>query len=109
MALWQSIPQIETAKKRRPLDVLGMTAFAITMALFLLVVSAAGNSTGVRSPLSIGLAAGFMLSLVAFILVEVYWAKSPVVSPHLLRQKAGTNLAAQLLVYVAQFTVVNRL
>lgn len=76
------------------------------MSSFLLFVDFAGKDEGLSQPLVIVLAASFVLSAIAFLLIEVYWAKSPMISPSLFRRdKVGAYFLVQVLMLVAQFTV----
>lgn len=89
---------------------LGLAAFALMMSSFLILVDFAGKDGGTRNPVMIVLAAAFVLSATAFLLIEVYWANSPIISPSLLKHNnVGLYLAVQILLLVAQFTVSQHL
>lgn len=76
------------------------------MISFLLLVDIAGKGANLRSPLFIALAVSFALSVVAFVLVETYWAQSPIISPTLIvQEKVGSYFAVQTLLLTAQFSV----
>jgi len=107
IAIRQSLPDsIASSRKKRQLDVLGLVAFALMMSSFVLFVDFAAKKGGLQNPLVIALAASFVFSAIAFLLIEVYWAKNPVISPSLMKHgKVGSYLGVQVLLLVAQFTV----
>lgn len=105
-ALWQSLPKVESKRKKRTLDVLGLIAVTMTLIFFLLLMDIAGKGGNLRSPLFIVLAVSFALSAAAFVLVETYWAKCPIISPSLIiQEKLGSYFAVQILLLIAQFSV----
>lgn len=78
----------------------------MTMVSFLLLVDVAGKGANLKSPLFIALAVLLALSAVSFLLVEIYWPKSPVIPPTLIiREKLGSYFAVQTLLLIAQFSV----
>ena len=78
----------------------------MTLISFLLLMDIAGKGTDLMSPLSISLAVSLALSAVSFVLVETYWAQSPIISPTLIVQgKLGSFFAVQTLLLIAQFSV----
>lgn len=92
------------------MDLLGLAAFALMMSFFLLFVDIAGKDGGLQSPLAIALAASFVFSACTFLLIEVYWAKSPMIPPSLLKHgNVGSYLTVQVLLLIAQFTVSHQL
>lgn len=97
---------IESKRKKRTLDVLGLIALAMTMLSFLLLVDIAGKGFSLRTPLFIGLGVSFALSGITFILIETYWAQSPIISPNLIiQEKVGSYFVVQTLLLIAQFSV----
>ena len=106
-AIWQSLPtSLASGRKKRHLDMLGLVAFALMMSSFLLFVDFAGKSGELRSPVVITLAVSFVFSGIAFLLIEVYWANSPMIAPSLLKQaNVGSYFAVQILLLIAQFAV----
>ena len=105
-ALWQSLPNVKSKRKKRTLDVLGLTALAMTMISFLLLVDIVGKGVNLRSWPFAALAVSFALSAVSFVLVETYWARNPVISPKLIIQrKVGSYFVVQTLILIAQFSV----
>lgn len=76
------------------------------MISFLLLVDIAGKGATLSSSLFIALAVSFALFAVSFVLVETYWAQSPIISPTLIvQEKAGSYFAVQTLLLIAQFSV----
>lgn len=76
------------------------------MISFLLLVDAVGKGVNPRSRLFVVFAVFFALSAIFFVLVERYWAQSPVISPNLIvHQKVGSYFVAQTLLLIAQFSV----
>ena len=106
----QSLPRgndsVASGRKKRGLDFLGLMTFALLTTSFLLLVDFAGRGAQVEDPLMLGLLAVFAVFAITFGLVEVYWAKEPVISPSLLfKQGAGPYCLVQIFLLCAQFTV----
>ena len=79
----------------------------MTMTSFLLLVDIAVKGSNLKNPLLISFAVIFALSVVVFVLVEIYWAKTPFISPALiLEEKVGSYFAVQTMLLVAQFSVI---
>ena len=80
----------------------------MTMISFLLLVDIAGKGANPRSPLFIAIALSLTLSAAAFVLVETYWAQSPIISPALIVQgEVRSYFAVQTLLLIAQFSVIH--
>ncbi|MCJ1277035.1 hypothetical protein MMC21_004844 [Puttea exsequens] len=110
VALWQSLPEIEKGRKKRRLDALGLTAFAFMMASFLLFVDSAGKEDGVDNPIALAFGAAFVAFAIAFVLTEIYWTKGPMIPLSLFSKgQVGPYFAVQMLLLIAQFTLVSNI
>ena len=106
MALWQSLPKVESKRKKRTLDVLGLIAFAMTMVSFLLLVDIIGKGVDLKDPPVIATAVFLALATVTFVLVETYWADSPIIPLTLIvQEKVGSYFMVQTLLLIAQISV----
>lgn len=93
-------------RKRRQLDVLGLTAFAFMMLCFLMILDLGARPNASKDAYIIFLAAGLLLSGAMFLVVEAYWANSPMISLRSLKNPSvGLQYLVQLLCMVAQFGV----
>ena len=106
----QSLPEgndsVANGRKKRGLDFLGLVTFALLTTSFLLLIDFAGRGAYVEDPLVLGLLAVSSFFAITFGLVEVYWARDPVISPSLLlKQGAGPYCLIQIFLLCAQFTV----
>ena len=60
----------------------------------------------VNSPVIISLAVALVLFAGAFLLIEIYWAAQPIISPTLIKKEGvAPYLMAQIFLLVAQVTV----
>ncbi|KAL8709499.1 MAG: hypothetical protein Q9220_005741 [cf. Caloplaca sp. 1 TL-2023] len=114
VALSQSLPSDADSpskpskKKKRQLDVPGLLTFALTMAAFLLLVDRGSKD----QPLHVVIILSVMTAAfaIAFLLIEKFWATSPLIPLSLLKEGgAGFNFAVQILVLVAQFGMLSNL
>lgn len=106
VALWQSLPCAQSARKGRKLDVLGLFALSFLMASFLLFVDSAGKDDGFQHSFAPLFAATFVAFAVALALIESYYAENPLISPALIaKERVGPYYAVQTLLLVAQFGV----
>ena len=109
LAVSQSLPQpefLEGGRKKRELDLLGLLIFALMLSFLLSLVDLGGRGTAMGSPTTISLLLLFAVSAVGFGLVEVFWAKQPILSPSLLRQAGVASCyLLQILLLCAQFSV----
>ncbi|MCJ1230374.1 hypothetical protein MMC12_007047 [Toensbergia leucococca] len=113
LAVSQSLPKpefLEGGRKKRELDLLGLLMLAVMLSSLLLLVDLGGRGTAMGSPTMISLLVLFAFSAVCLGLVEVFWAKQPMLSPSLLR-KAGlaSCYLLQALLLCAQFSIVSNI
>ena len=88
------------------MDPLGLIAFALMMLFFLMLLDFGARADGFENPLLILLAAGFLLSGVVFLLVEAYWAASPLIPLKMLKNPSvGIQYLVQMLCMIAIFAV----
>ena len=110
VALWQSLPQLDSGRKKRQLDLAGLFAFALTMASFLLLVDSAQKDGGLNSLITLAFGGMFLTSAIAFTIIESFWAKAPLISLSLLiKQQVWPYFAIQTLMLIAQFAVSKKL
>ncbi|MCJ1230460.1 hypothetical protein MMC12_007134 [Toensbergia leucococca] len=113
LAVSQSLPQpefLEGGRKKRELDLLGLLIFALMLSFLLSLVDLGGRGTAMGSPTTISLLLLFAVSAVGFGLVEVFWAKQPILSPSLLRQAGVASCyLLQILLLCAQFSIVSNI
>ena len=110
VALWQSLPQLDNGHKKRQLNLAGLFAFALTMASFLLLIDSAQKDGGLDSLMTLAFVAIFLTSAIAFMFIESFWAKAPLISTSLLiKQQVWPYFAIQTLLLIGQFAVSKRL
>ncbi|KAL8731087.1 MAG: hypothetical protein Q9166_003615, partial [cf. Caloplaca sp. 2 TL-2023] len=103
-------PAKAAGNSKRRFDVLGLMAFAITMASFLMLLDLGSKEVHFANPKTIVLVVACAISAIMFVLIEAYWATNPMISLSLLRHKGqGSYFAIQVLLLIAQFTMVSNL
>ena len=109
LAISQSLPRpdfLQSGRKKRELDLLGLLIFAGMLSSLLLLLDLVGRGTAFNSPAIISLITIFAFTAICFVLVEVFWAKQPVLSPSLLKQRGvASQYTLQVLLLCAQFSV----
>ena len=102
----QKLPQANEISKKRRLDSLGLTTFAIMLSSFLLLVDFGGRDQVLNIPVVSVLAVVFAVSTISFVLVEHYWAAPPMIPPSLVKHgRLWAYFVAQILLLCAVNTV----
>ena len=81
------LPQAKSTSEQpsfRDIDYLGMATFAATIMSFILGLELGNGAFGWDSPIVIFLAAAFSAFGTAFILIEKYWARRPMIPSELI-------------------------
>ncbi|KAI9932635.1 hypothetical protein MW887_008883 [Aspergillus wentii] len=89
------------------IDIAGIITFAATVMSFLALVYQTGTDTNQGLfILSIG---AFIISLIAFLLVEFFWAKKPLIPLNLIKGEFGGFCLVQVLLYSGRFALIPQL
>lgn len=94
----QSLPNAEeisnTGKKKRELDFAGLVAFGFTTSSFPLLVDVVSREARPNRKVMAIFAVLCIFPAVAFVLIEIYWAKQPLISPPLIKQGEVTGIVS---------------
>lgn len=85
-------------RRKRQLDVTGIVAFALMTLAFLMLLDLGARADGWDDPLVIISFAGFLLFGILFMLIEAYWATTPIIPLRLLKNpRVGLQYLVQFL------------
>ena len=110
VAISQSLPKVDEVflkgRKKRQLDLTGLVTFACMITSFLLLVDLLGQGMSLNSLPIISLGVALTLFAVSFLLVEIYLAAQPIISPSLIKKEGvGPYYMMQIFLLTAQLTV----